>query len=345
MGRNKLCIGIDIGASSVKLCQLRAVKTGYALENFSEAALPPDTLIDGALMSASRVLEAVQSLLAQSPLKTKRVALSISGRSVIIKTISVPQMSRSELDQAVAREAAQYIPFDINDVFVDLQIVGPNLDQKDRMDVLLVAAKRDFVNEYTSLLAEAGLEPVVCDVDAFAVQTLYESTHDAGGDEPIALCNLGAVKTNFNVVQRGICKFTRDLEWGGNLLTAEIQKFYGISYEEAERVKLGTAALPPELEQSMQRVGELISGDILRALDLYASSNNDVTPSRIYLSGGVANDPRIVKAIQAATTVPIHLIDMNRKILIPPSLAEVYGRVGPGAAVVAGLALRYMGDG
>jgi type IV pilus assembly protein PilM len=168
MAREKLCVGIDIGASSVKLCQLKSSKKGYVLDHFGMVPLPPEAIVDGALMNSARIVEAVQELVASAKIKNKQVAISLSGHSVIIKKIPLPQMSKEELDEQIQWEAEQFIPFDIQDVNIDVQIVREQAAQQGQMEVVLVAAKKDLVNEYTSVIIEAGLEPVICDVEPSA---------------------------------------------------------------------------------------------------------------------------------------------------------------------------------
>ncbi|HYG67755.1 MAG TPA: type IV pilus assembly protein PilM, partial [Anaeromyxobacteraceae bacterium] len=166
MARNKLAVGLDIGSSSVKLVQLKEKKGGYALQAFGSAPLPPEAIVDGALMNSSAIVQAIQELVAKEKVKVKEVAIGVGGHSVIIKKISLPRMSQDELDESIQWEAEQYIPFDVKDVNIDTQILTPEGDAAGQMDVLLVAAKKDMINDYTSVCAEAGLTATVVDVDA-----------------------------------------------------------------------------------------------------------------------------------------------------------------------------------
>ena len=150
MAREKTCLGIDIGASSVKLCQLKRTKTGYALQHFGLVPLPSESIVDGAIMNSPRIVEAIQELVAANRIKTKQVALAVSGHSVIIKKIPLPQMTPEELEESIQWEAERFIPFDIHDVNIDVQVVNAQSAQAGQMDVVLVAAKKDIVNEYTS---------------------------------------------------------------------------------------------------------------------------------------------------------------------------------------------------
>lgn len=351
MAREKLCVGIDIGASSVKMCQIKKTSRGMVLERFGLVELPSETVVDGALMNSARVVEAVQELFAMHRVKHKQVALSISGHSVIIKKIPLPQMNRQELEASIQWEAEQYIPFDISDVYIDVQIVNPVSAQPGQMDVVLVAAKKDFVNEYTSVILEAGLEPVVCDVDAFAVENMFSANYDIPKDQTIALVNVGASKTNINIIALGISSFTRDLAVGGNSFTEEIQKLLNISQEEAEALKVGgggqdgAGVVPQDVEQAIQTVADNITSDVQRSIDFYSATSADPSPSNVYLTGGSARLPALSRAISTRIGVPVHVVDAFKKIAPGPVDQRLLTQMGPAAAVAVGLALRYPGDG
>src|SRR5262245_41116310 len=175
MAKGKLALGLDIGSTSVKMILLKEQRkrgeVGYALQSFGMKPLPPEAIVDGALMNSTAIVQAVQELMNELKIKSKEVAIGVSGHSVIIKKIQMPRMSQEELEESIQWEAEQYIPFDVKDVNIDTQILdsGAN-DATGQMDVLLVAAKKDMINDYTTVVSEAGLAPVVVDVDAFAVQ-------------------------------------------------------------------------------------------------------------------------------------------------------------------------------
>ncbi len=179
MARGKLAIGLDIGSTSVKMIQLKETRrrgqVGYSLQNFGMKPLPPESIVDNTLMNSTAIVQAVQELLGELRIKQKDVAIGVSGHSVIIKKIAMPRMSQDELEESIQWEAEQYIPFDVKDVNIDTQILTPEgTDATGQMDVLLVAAKKDMINDYTTVVSEAGLVPVVVDVDAFAVQNMFE---------------------------------------------------------------------------------------------------------------------------------------------------------------------------
>src|SRR5471030_1941325 len=241
MAKSKLSLGLDIGSSSVKLVQLKESKRGYVLEAFGVAPLPPEAIVDGALMNSTAIVEAIRGLVSQYKLKNREVAIGVSGHSVIIKKISMPRMTREELEESIQWEAEQYIPFDVKDVNIDVQILNAegNDPATGQMDVLLVAAKKDMINDYTSVVSEAGLDAKVVDVDAFAVQNAFETNYEIPKNETIVLVNAGASVVNINVLAKGLTVFTRDVTMGGNQFTEEIQKQLNVSYDEAEKLKVG----------------------------------------------------------------------------------------------------------
>src|ERR687884_1500276 len=216
MAKSKLALGLDIGSSSVKMVQLKDAKRGYVLDAFGVAPLRPGALVDGARRNSTAIVEAIRQLIAQYKLKNRDAAIGVSGHSVIIKKISMPKMTQEELEESIQWEAEQYIPFDVKDVNIDVQILTA-ADQDTgtgQMDVLLVAAKKDMINDYTSVVGEAGLAPVVVDVDAFAVQISFEVNYEAPRNETVVLINAGASVCNINVLASGFTTFTRDVTMG-----------------------------------------------------------------------------------------------------------------------------------
>jgi type IV pilus assembly protein PilM len=350
MAKTKLAVGLDIGSSGVKLVQLKEKRGGFSLQAFGVAPLPPEAIVDGALMNSAAIVQSIQELVAQQKVKAKEVAIGIRGHSVIIKKITVPRQSQEELDESIPFEAEQYIPFDVKDVNIDTQILTPEGDAAGQMDVLLVAAKKDMINDYISVCAEAGLTATVVDVDAFAVQNAFEVNYDASGGT-VVLINVGAAVTNINILSQGITTFTRDITMGGNAFTEEIQKQLTISYDEAEALKVGgqgesDAVVPQEVERVIQGVADQLAGEIQRSLDFYAATAADSRVSRVFLSGGTARIPALFRVIEARAGVPVEILNPFKNIEVDnrrfdPALILA---AAPSAAVGVGLALRSAGD-
>lgn len=352
MAKKKLAIGLDIGTSSVKLCELKEVRGRYALMRISVIALPPEAIVDGSLMNSAVIVDVIHELVESEHVRRREVAMSISGHSVILKKISTPIMTAEELEENIQWEAEQYIPFDINDVNIDVNILNPATDQG-QMDVLLVAAKKDMINDYTSVVIDAGLDPVVMDVDALAVQNMFELNYDLPVGETVCLVDIGAAVININVVSDRVSSFTRDIAMGGNQFTEEIQKQLNVSYDEAEELKIGgsegddaDAVVPQEVERIIQEVSETLAGEIQRSLDFYAATSAGAQISRIYLSGGVAKVQSVAKSIETRTGIPVEAADPFRNIDTDDKNLDsgLIESLGPSAAVVVGLALRSAGD-
>jgi type IV pilus assembly protein PilM len=350
LARQRLCVGVDIGASSIKLCQLRRAPAGYVVEAFAVAPLPQETIVDGTMMNASRVVETLARLLSDPKFKNRRAALAISGNSVIIKKIPMPKMTQSELDASIQYEAGQFIPFATDDCYIDARILGAIAPSTGQMDVVLVAAKKDFVNDYVAAVTEAGLEPVICDVDAFALEHSFLANSDSPTSDAV-LINVGASKTNINVLCAGVSAFTRDISVGGFAHTEEIQKSFRVSFEEAEKLKVSSGrerqmgqAFIGEVDDAIARVNRLLVDEIRHSLDFFSASSNQAAPPTVYLSGGGAMMASLVDALKEGLSRDVQVVDPFRKMAQNAVLQGTLEGTGPGAAVVVGLALRALGD-
>src|SRR4030043_1523123 len=239
-GKKKMVLGLDIGTSAVKFADLKDTGKGYQVENMGLTPLPPETIVDGSLMDATTVVEAIGQLISHYKIKKRDVAVSLSGHSVIVKKITLPKMTESELEENIVVEAERYISFDINDVNIDFQILSsPEKDMGEHMEVLLVAAKRDLIEDYINVVKEAGMSPMIIDIDSFALQNVYELNYPLEIGDLVALCDIGASIMKVNIVRGGKWLFTREISIGGNLYTEEIQKELSVNFEEAENLKLG----------------------------------------------------------------------------------------------------------
>lgn len=351
--RRRPMVGLDIGSSHIKLMELEQdSKTGQQrLVNFGMVQLPPEAIVDGAVMNTNVIVDAIRELVQQQRVKTKFVAASVSGNAVIIKRINLPQMTVDELEESIQWEAEQYIPFDINDVNIDVQILDGASEDPGQMEVLLVAARKELVNEYQALIQQSGLRPAVVDVDAFAVANMFELNYE-DNDESVALVNIGASNVNIHVVRGGVSAFTRDIGIGGRQFTEEIQRALNISYEQAEAMKVGgnegdeRAVVPEVIERVLNTVGDNLATEVQRSLDFYLSTSVDGSLSRVLLSGGAARTPGLARAISRQTNLPTEVADPFRRIQIDERAfnPSYLNDVGPQAAVVVGLAMRRVGD-
>ena len=351
MAEGNYLVGVDIGSSSIKVCQLKDVRGKRTLVRFGYHPLPPQTIVDGHVMNTAAVLEGLNALFTQLKIKRREVALAVSGHAVIIKRITLPLMSPAELDEQIDWEAEQQIPYDIKDVQIDYEVLRSRSEQG-QMDVLLVAAKKDEINDTAQVAREAKLKPVVIDVDAFTVQNTFEVNYGLPKEGTIALINIGATLTTINILSAGIPAFTRNIINGGNAITEEIQKRLGISWEEAETYKTGAAGysggdhyrsvVPSEVPQIVKQVVEGLSGEILRSLDFYLATSGEKEINRVFIAGGTANIPEVGAAIERRAKAPVELLDPFKDIAV--DLKEVNGDMlnlhRAQVAVAIGLSLR-----
>jgi type IV pilus assembly protein PilM len=341
----KNCIGLDLGSSAVKVTQVKKGRGGFQLLNFGIEPVPPDTIVDGAILNHSGVVEAVRALFSRLKIRQKEVALAISGNALIIKKIFVPAMTPEELEEQVPWEAEHHIPFNKNDVEIDYQTLGGK-NAQGQMELLLVAAKKEVVADYAAVAREASLTPVVVDVAAFAVQNGFEATYGTP-DEVVALINVGASISTINILTGGTSAFTRDVTTGGNAFTDEVKRQLAISGEEAEAMKVAFTEgdAHPEVSRVLLQVSQQMAGEFQKSIDFFLSSHPDTSIARIYLAGGSARVPPLLNAIEARARVPVQVMEPFRDVSAAPNIDPGYLRTHGSQGVVSlGLALRSPGD-
>ena len=350
-GKSKSIMGLDIGSTSVKAVECAVKSRGIEMVRVGVAKLPPEAIVQGAFLNSAAVVSAIREAVESAGIKTKSVATAVSGHSVIVKKISLPSMSREELDESIRWEAEQYIPFDINEVNLDFQIIeGSEADGQ--MDVLLVAAKKDLIDDYVQVISDAGLQPAVIDVAAFAVENTFHANYETAPEDVVALVNIGSQVVNINIVSRGAPAFTRDISTGGNAYTEEIQKALSVGWEEAERMKIGGSrheesqdVVPQEVEDAIRQVTDTVLGEISRSLDFFAATAAESRISRVYLSGGGSQVSGLEAAFHGKTNLPVERLNPLARVVAASSLdARMLEELGPGLSVAAGLALRRMDD-
>ena len=348
-GQTKGILGLDIGTSSLKMVELEQTKSGYQLKNFGMSLLPKETIVNGVLKNASALVNALTNLTANLRTRTKFVATAVSGHPVIIKKITMQTTSEEELSESIQWEAEQYIPFDLEEVNIDFQIMGINEDNPEQMNVLLVAAKKSLIHEYDEVISEAGLETIIVDIDSFSLENAYEANYPDEDVPVVALVDMGASVININVVKEGKSIFTRDVFVGGNKLSEEIQKQMAVSEEEAELLKVGGEMDNVEyerLDSIIQESALELAVEVQRSLDLQAASTTDEEVKKVYICGGTSRIPGIKELIADRVGVPVEFLDPFRRITYNESQfdPEYIKDISPVAAVGLGLALRKLGD-
>jgi len=275
--------------------------------------------------------------------------IAVSGHSsVIVKKIVIPLMTADEFAISIKYEAEQYIPFDINDVNIDFTILGPRPDEEGQMDVLLVAAKKAVIADYEEVVASAGLEPLILDVDAFALSNMYELNYDSAENKNLALVNVGASKTNINVLTGGQPVFTRDSAMGSNHHNEMLERLLDISHEDAERLKLGEAVpgvSPDQAQAALLSASSEICAEIHRSFEYFRGSGAEEEIREVVLSGGAALIKGFPEMMAEKLGMRVEVANPFKKIKIPDKLNPSYIRkIAPIAAVSVGLALRRAGD-
>ena len=344
MAEGKNLVGVDIGASSIKVVQLREARKKLQVVRWGIAPLPPQTIIDGHVMNSGVVTEALARIFHDGKIQQKDVAISVYGQSVIVRKITVPMMTPAELDEQIHWEAEQHIPFDIKLMSIDYEVLRRRTDSG-QMDLLLVAAKKDEINDYASILREAKLKPAVVDINAFTIQNIFEHQYGLPPDGTIALLNVGAAVSSLNIVSKGVSAFTREITNAGNAITEEVRKSLNCSYEQAEAYKMGggpTQIVPQEVTQIVNQACSGLAGEIQRSLDFYLATSGEQEISRIYVSGGSAYLAPLTQAIEKRARVPVQLFDpmvnlgVDAKFVNEPQLRSMAAQM----VVALGLSLR-----
>lgn len=351
---SKQCIGIDIGSSAIKLVQLKVGRRELTLQNFGIEPVPPQTIVEGAVMNHSALVDAIRNLSRRIRLKGKRVSIAVSGNAVILKRLTIPAMDGSALAEQMEWEVQQNIPFPRDEVVVDHAVLVGQTPQG-QMEVLLVAAKRDVMQQYQSAVRDAGLNAAIVDAAALALQNAVEGGVGFVAGETVAIINVGASFSTMSIVADGKPQFNRDIGAGGNTYTEAIQRQLAVPIDGAEAYKVGGAiaamgaaadVVPQEVHSILAQVSEQVAEEFQRSLDFYISDAVDARLSRIYLTGGSSLVPQLPKAIQDRSRIPVEIIDPFARVAVDSRRFDVdYLRANaPVAAIAFGLALRAQGD-
>ncbi|UCG78138.1 MAG: type IV pilus assembly protein PilM [Nitrospirota bacterium] len=345
---SKSTIGLDIGSSYIKAVQVKDVKDGYELAMFDMIPTAPELIVDGAVIDSLRLVDFLKELRSKAKFKTKDCVISMSGHSsVIIKRITLPEMSEDELEESIRFEAEQYVPFDIDDVNIDFQILGPK-EEPGQMDVILVAVKKDIINEFVTVVKDAGMNPVIVDVDAFALENMYEVNYEIQPEANTVLVNIGASTITLNILKGGISAFTRDSAIGGNIITEAIQKEFNVTYEDAEKLKFGESVEGVSSDEAMSIVysaSEDIFTEISRSIEYFRSTAVQEEINEVILCGGCALIRNFDEMLAERINVNVSVVQPFRNVRIPSKMDSAYiEEMAPLAAVATGLALRRHGD-
>jgi type IV pilus assembly protein PilM len=344
--RKMSTFGLDIGSSAVKTVELASRNGGaVVLRSCASVHLPRRAIIDGAIQDTGAVADAIRQCVRDAGVTSRAAVISISGRETITKRVPLPRVSRRELADAIMFEAEHHIPFAVDEVFVDYQVVGKSVDA---MDVLLVAVKRPKVLEYMAAVEAAGLEVAVVDLDAFAMQNQFELGARGTGGEAVALVDIGATLTKTNVVRDGVPIFVRDVPFGGNQYTEAIADRLGVSFEEAESAKQGEhiGRRGEDMIPTLESVSRELSLEIQRTFDYLASSTESERIGRVVLSGGCARLTGLDDFLSSSWGIPVEHARPFQAIQVEEARlgADEVEKLGSILAVAVGLSLRMPRD-
>lgn len=343
-------IGLDIGSTTLKAAEIVETNQGQSLNNFGMLNIGPGIIEEGVIKDTTAVAEAVKELLDKSNIKEKNVAISIGGYSVIVKKINVQTMTEDELQETISFEAEQYIPFDIADVNLDFQILGESEQNPNQMSVLLVAAKKDMISDYMNLTEVAGLNTCIIDVDAFALQNIFEFNYTVEeDDESVALIDIGASKTSLNILKGYSSVFMRDVSLGCSQINQQIMSIADCSMAEAEALKHSEQPDKISSEELDGIVSTVVTGwttEIRRALDFFYSTYPEDHIAKIILSGGGANIEEFRRLLAEESTAEVEIINPFQNFNVDSSQfdSSYLEKIAPQAAICLGLGIRRIDD-
>jgi len=341
-------IGLDIGSNAVKMVEIDRSKKGFELEYVGVAPLPDGAIVEKSIKKADLVGNAIKSLHNMSS-RNKYVATSLAGKAVIIKQVTMTSMTDTQLEKQVLMEAEPYIPFDIKDVNLDFYIMGDRPEKEGSMEVVLVAAKKDYMAEYLDLLKSLNLFPIVVDVDPFALEVMYEFCYPNVQEEIVALVNVGASTININILKSGASQYTRDLPIGGDTITREIMRFFDVDFDRAENIKRGAdldRVNPRNLRKIFQRSVDYFVSELQKILDFFSANVSYDPIQKIFLCGGAAATYGLASTMESELNIPVEIIDPFRSLKVNERVfdSEYLNSVGAQMAIAVGLALRDEGD-
>lgn len=341
-------IGLDIGSRSLKIAEIKKTQKNYKLNKFVMADIVSGSIEEGVIKKPKEIADSMRQLWNSYNIGLRNVAISVGSYSVIVKIINMPAMGEEQLQESIQAEAEQYIPFDISDVYLDFQVLGENTNNSNQMNILLVAAKKEIIDNYIDLVQMAGLNPCIVDVDAFALQNIYKINYETG-NENIALIDIGASKISLNILKDNSSIFIRDVAFGSVQIDQKIVSLLDCSLEKAEKIKLSGQSdeiSSEDLRKVVSSVETEWCNEIKRAFDFFYSNYPDDEIAKIVLSGGGANNKEFYKFLAEETSAKVETIDPFSSLYIDEDRfdSSYLKKIAPQASVSLGLANRKVDD-
>jgi type IV pilus assembly protein PilM len=339
---------VDIGSSSIKLAEVYHGSSGPRITAMGMRALPATAIQSNVIEDALAVSETLRSLIDEIGVESKEVITAVPGPAVIVKKVLLPAQSGSGAQASILAEANNLIPESLENVNLDYQVTDW-IEDGNKMEVLVVAVKKDIINSYTDAIRAAGMEPTVVDVDYFALENMYELNYDPpDGGGAVALVNVGARYSSINILKDGRSSFTGDVPVGGAEFSDALIRQLGVTAEQAEALKYGktvTGVEPETVEPVISSVTEFIVEEIQRALSFFWTAATDEPLGAVLLSGGPARMPGLTAQLSARIECPVDVADPFRRLTVEGGVdRDLIEESGPALAVAVGLATRRPGD-
>lgn len=339
-------IGIDISPSSVKVLELSKNGEHYRVERYAVEPMPLNAIVEHAITEIEPVAEAVSRAVKRSGTKCRHAAIAVAGAHVISKIIRMPaNLKESDMQAQIELEADHYIPYPLNEVNLDFEVQGPSKDNPEEVDVLIAACRKEIVDDYVAVIQNHGLKPAVIDIETYAVENAYgliaQNMPGAGMERTVALFDIGATATTLNVINNNRSVYTRDHNFGGRQLTEEIQRRYGLSYEEAGLAKK-QGGLPDNYQADVLRpFMEAMCQEVMRALQFFYSSSTFNSVDHVLLAGGCAQIAGIDELIAARVGVETRIANPFSNMSLASRVKPQYlSNEAPSLMTACGLALR-----
>ncbi len=355
LSENTPLLAVDIGSNSIKVAQLMGSKNKYELSSFGVMPLEQEAVVDGIVRDEDHVVDALTRLVKAEKVETRYAISSVAGEAVIIKKIKVPMMPREELEEIIDQEAEQYIPFDIDDVQIDFQIVENSTPKEDlhdfededeeKQEIILVAVQNEIIDSRSDVLTAAGLKPVIIDLDVFAVVNALSISRNLFDMGSVAIIDLGGSFTHLNILMNGITSFTRDIPMGGDVCTSKMMSQYGFEFRDSESMKLGVM---PRSNIDKEEVVDLILDcfepileEVQKSFEFFSSTSNSQV-DQVFLCGGGSLIPGVDSLMAERFAIPVEIFNPMESIKVNSRKFDqnTLGKMSPMASVAVGLATR-----
>ena len=340
--KNKTTVGLDIGSGLIKVAVIDHSKREPELVRVTVTPLLADAIVEGEVMDPGIVAEAIQTALAAADVKTKVVVTAVGGRDVIIKKIQIERVREAQARELMRWEAEQHVPFDMESVELDFQILDPVGDGLE-MSVLLVAAKRELIESKIRILTDAGLDPAIVDVEAFALHNAFEVNHPEGMNGVVGLLNIGHDVTTINIIDEGVPLLTRDLTVGTRRVKEDLQRERGLSADDAQKLIQGYDR-SPHLEGIVETRGDEIAVGLERASAFLAQNSRSGQMRAIYTCGGGSRIPGLNESLAARLRTTVQQANplANLRVAEGAMQSLVTDEIAPLLMLPIGLALRHV---